>query len=96
MIQKTEQRETKRHQIEAPIKLARGTGNTRDFSMSGVYFTTKVNFEPGDELKFVFNLRYALPHRSVPLDCHGQVLRVEKNGNVYGVAARIDHITYLH
>jgi hypothetical protein len=96
MNQLDERRKEIRHQFIAPLVLTHGVGITRDFSLSGVYFTTNVRFEPGEDLQFVFNMQYALPDRNVPLDCQGQVLRVEKIGGDYGVAARIDNIKCMH
>ena len=91
-----EKRETTRHLLEAPIKFNKGVGKTRDFSISGVYFTTKENFQAGDELSFVFNFRYAMPNQNVPINCSAQVVRVEELGSEVGVAAKISHISYVH
>ena len=96
MGQIVEKREAKRHQIEAPIELARGTGVTRDFSYSGVYFTTKENYQKGEFLDFMFNLKYAFPDREIPLKCYAEIVRVEKVGNQYGVAVKLANIEYVH
>jgi len=96
MIKHSEQRESIRHQIEVPINFGRGTGISRDISFSGIYFTTKELLEPGEPLRIAFELEYAIPGKSLQLDCQGHVVRVETLGKAYGIAAKIDEITYLH
>jgi hypothetical protein len=96
MNESSERRETKRHQIEVPVHFGRGTGTSRDISFTGIYFTTKELMAAGETLKLNFELEYAIPGISLQLDCQGHVVRVEKVGNLFGVAAKIDEVTYLH
>ena len=96
MVEHSERRETKRHQIEVPVHFGSGTGTSRDISFTGIYFTTKEVLEAGESLKLNFELDYAIPGISLQLDCKGRVVRVEKLGNIFGVAAKIDEVTYLH
>ena len=91
-----ERRETKRHQIEVPVNFGRGTGISKDISFSGIYFITKELLEAGEPLKLAFELEYAIPGKSLQLDCQGHVLRVEQLNGTYGIAAKIDEVTYLH
>ena len=91
-----ERRETIRHQIAVPVNFGRGIGISRDISFTGIYFTTKELLEPGEPLKLAFELEYAIPGKSLQLDCQGHVLRVEQLGNNFGIAAKIDEVTYLH
>lgn len=96
MGQFDEKRTSLRHPIEAPIEFDDGRGVTRDFSLSGVYFTTRKAFKAGDYLRFFLDLKYAIPGREVPLECKAYVLRVERKDRLFGVAARIDNIAYQH
>jgi hypothetical protein len=96
MNEHIERRETKRHQIEVPVHYGRGTGISRDISFSGIYFFTKELLEAGEPLKLAFELEYAIPGKSLQLDCQGHVLRVEQLGDHFGIAAKIDEVTYLH
>ena len=91
-----ERRETVRHQIAVPVNFGRGIGISRDISFSGIYFTTKEQLAPGDPLKLAFELEYAIPGKSLQLDCQGHVLRVEQVKGSFGIAAKIDEVTYLH
>ena len=92
----SERRETKRHNIEVPVRFDRGTGVSRDISFSGIYFITKDLLEAGERLRLAFELEYAIPGKSLQLDCQGHVLRVEQLNGSYGIAAKIDEVTYLH
>jgi len=96
MIKHSERRETTRHQIQVPVDFGRGTGISRDISFTGIYFITKELLEPGELLKLAFELEYAIPGKSLQLDCQGHVLRVEQLGSSFGIAAKIDEVTYLH
>jgi len=96
MIKHSERRESIRHQIEVPINFGRGIGISRDISFTGVYFTTKEPLKPGEQLQIAYELAYAIPGKSLKFDCQGHVLRVEQLGNTFGIAAKIDEITYLH
>jgi len=94
--QASERRESKRHQIEVPVNFGRGTGISRDISFTGIYFITGERVESGELLRLAFELDFAIPGKSLQLDCQGQVLRVENLGKRFGVAAKINEITYLH
>jgi hypothetical protein len=96
MSKYTEQRQATRHQIEVPIRYDHGVGKTRDVSLSGVYFTTDKLLEAGQHLRMLFELAFAIPGKSLHLDCQGYVLRVEDKAGQFGIAAVIEEITYLH
>ena len=91
-----EKRKTKRHQFEAPLFFEAGEGTTKDFSLSGVYFTTRQSFRAGDFFKFTIDLAHAIPGRNVPLECDGYVLRVDEHKKQIGVAVRIQGVAYHH
>ena len=91
-----EKRQATRHQMEVPIRYDFGIGKTRDVSLSGVYFTTDKLLEAGQHLRMFFELAFAIPGKSLHLDCQGHVLRVENQAGKFGVAAVIEEINYLH
>ena len=91
-----EKRQATRHQMEVPIRYDFGIGKTRDVSLSGVYFTTDKLLEAGQHLRLLFELAFAIPGKSLHLDCQGHVLRVENQAGKFGVAAVIEEINYLH
>jgi hypothetical protein len=91
-----ERRESKRHQIQVPIDYGHGVGISRDISFTGIYFTTEKPLSSGERLKLAFELEYAIPGKSLQLDCQGYVLRVDILDDHFGVAAKIDEITYLN
>ena len=90
-----ERRESKRHQIQVPVHYGHGVGTSRDISFTGIYFTTDKSLESGKSLQLAFELEYAIPGKSLQLDCQGHVLRVDILDNLFGIAAKIDKITYL-
>jgi hypothetical protein len=96
MGQLHEKRETTRVPIEIPIQVGSDQGLSRDISFSGIYFTINKPFEAGENLQIVFELAHAVRDAPVHLDCQGYVLRVEKVGQEYGIAAVIEDVTYLH
>ena len=91
-----EKRETTRVPIEIPIQVGDAQGKSRDMSFSGIYFTIDKPFDAGESLQIVFELAHAIRDEPVHLDCQGYVLRVEKLGQEFGVAAVIEDVTYLH
>lgn len=90
-----EKRTTHRIEIEVPVQLEQGFGMTRDVSLTGIYFTTDQNLAEGTRIRFTMDLEYAIPGRSMHLDCQAHILRVESQGDQLGVAARIEDFTYL-
>ena len=66
-----------------------GTGVTRDFSTSGIYFEADRPFSPAELLDFFLNLEHTDlgPHARVR--CRGEVVRVEPVGAKTGVAVAI-------
>jgi hypothetical protein len=75
--------------MACPVSLPGGsTGMTRDISASGIYFET--DHEPIGEAPLAFAVEFKNDMGAgMTLRCRGQVLRVERNGNRVGVAARI-------
>ena len=91
-----EKRSSQRIQVEVPVYIGEETAVTRDVSWSGIYFMTEQLFPEGGDLNFSMDLTYALPGKPIKLDCQGEVLRVERLGDKYGVAAKINNFQYLH
>ena len=96
MNQAEEKRTSQRIQVEVPVYIGQETAVTRDVSWSGIYFMTDQSFSEGGALNFSMDLTYALPGKPIKLDCQGEVLRVEKLGDQYGIAAKINNFQYLH
>jgi hypothetical protein len=71
------------------VKFEKGTGETRDFSTSGVYFETGQSFSTGESFDFFMNLEHTDlgPHGGIR--CRGEVVRVEPMGERIGVAVVI-------
>lgn len=91
-----EKRASQRIQVEVPVYIGDEKAVTRDVSWAGIYFMTDQVFSKGGDLNFSMDLTYALPGKPIKLDCQGEVLRVERQGDKYGVAARINNFQYLH
>ena len=91
-----EKRASQRIQVEVPVYIGHEKAVTRDISWAGIYFLTTQAFDEGKKMSFSLDLTYALPGKPIKLDCQGEVLRVEKLGNQYGIAAKINDFQYLH
>lgn len=91
-----EKRASQRIQVEVPVYIGGEKAVTRDVSWAGIYFMTNQSFAEGGSLNFSMDLAYALPGKPIKLDCQGEVLRVERHGKKFGVAAKINNFQYLH
>lgn len=91
-----EKRASQRIQVEIPVDIDQTNAVTRDVSWSGIFFLADQPFVEGGPLHFSLDLAYALPGKPVKLDCLGEVLRVERYGRRFGIAARINDFQYLH
>ena len=85
-----------RTKVEVPVVLEDGVGITRDISVTGIYLKTPRTYVPGDRVKFTLELEYAVPDGPMRFTCVGQVVRVEKIGEEYGVASTIDEMNTMH
>lgn len=92
--------DNKRHQerfpLEVPVMLEGGVGTSRNMSESGIFFVTDTPMVTGADLKFSVKLKHIRPGKPVRLDCQGQVLRIERIGETYGVAATINQLWCVH
>ena len=91
-----EKRASQRIQIEVPVYIGSEKATTRDVSWAGIYFLTDQSFAEGGDLNFALDLSYALPGKPIKLDCQGKVIRIERHGDKFGIAAKIDNFQYLH
>jgi hypothetical protein len=91
-----EKRASQRIQVEVPVYIGQEEAVTRDVSWAGIYFTTDQSFSEGGDLNFSIDLSYALPGKPLKLDCQGEVIRVERHGEKFGIAAKINNFQYLH
>jgi hypothetical protein len=55
-----------------------------------VFFETDSSFSLGQAINFTLVLEHADPEGPVNLKCRGKIVRVEKSGQMLGVAAAID------
>ena len=74
---------------ELPVRLANGSGVTRDFNSLGVYFITDQSFNVNEPVDFNFTLSNQLGGRSVQVQCAGNVVRVEPLESKFGVAVTL-------
>ncbi len=91
-----EKRASQRIQVEVPVYVGQEKAFTRDVSWAGIYFLTDQSFDQGGPLNFSLDLTYALPGKPIKLDCQGEVIRIEKHGDKFGIAAKINDFQYLH
>jgi len=99
----TERRTARRYDLSLPVHVripltrepASHTGQTRDISTRGVYFTVGKELSPGTELDFTLTLPAEITRGTeVFVRAHGKVVRVEKRSDdgheTIGVAAVIE------
>lgn len=91
-----EKRTSQRIQVEVPVYIGQRKAVTRDVSWAGIYFLADQPYEEGGDLTFALDLTYALPGKPIKLDCRGKVVRVERQGDRFGIAARINNFQYMH
>ena len=91
-----EKRSSQRLQVEIPVYIGQEETITRDVSCSGIYFQTDQSFIEGDDLNFSLELIYALPGKQIKLGCQGEAVRIEKRGEKFGIAAKINSFQSIH
>jgi hypothetical protein len=84
-----DRRKAPRFQVALPVEFPEGTGTTRDLSACGVFFDTGRIFALGEVIQFALVLEYIDPRQPVRLQCRGQVVRLERQGDTVGVAIAI-------
>lgn len=90
-------RRSQRVPASGPAMIRHASGSLaatlRDVSLGGVFLFTDLPFREGSEIQVVL----ALPRElglaaSKMVSCAGKVVRVERHGTQYGIAAEIAHI----
>lgn len=89
-----ERRRRRRFWGEIPLEIKQGKGKTRDFSYLGVFFETDQCLTPGEKVEFALSLEHLEPGQPVHLRCQGDVLRVERLGELLGVAVAIHSFSF--
>lgn len=83
----TKRRMHERVTTTLPVHTEQGEGQTRNLSVSGVYFELMDQTTLKDEM--VFELELQLGRERLFLKCQGQVVRVETEGEKTGLGVRI-------
>jgi len=89
-----DRRRAHRFKGDIPVRLQEGTGITRDFSASGIYFYTDHLLPVGESFEFTYTLDCLGEAKPVYIHCTGNVLRVDQEPERYGVAARLTAHTF--
>jgi len=89
-----ENRSDERLKAKLTVQLEHGQGTVRDLSASGIYFVTDVPLKVGEPLKFSLEFQNA-KMGSISANCIARIVRVEKQGDLQGVAASISRITLI-
>ena len=90
MIQ--ERRRAPRYKLDATIAVGEGTGRTIDLSSNSVYFESAEPFSPGAYVPLVFPLETG--RGSGQVQCTACVVRVDPRGDLFGIAATYEPVTF--
>lgn len=82
-------RQARRFPLALPIETARGAAETRDVSALGTSFVTATRVAVGERLHCALTLRPGQAGAE-RLEFEAHVVRVERHGNEYHVAAQFD------
>ena len=88
-----ERRLAPRYPVALDIEINGSTGVTMNLSSTGVYFETSYLLKRDQEISVVFPFEHAAPS-GTRAACTARVLRVERRGKGYGVAATYEAITF--
>lgn len=83
------QRKSVRYNGNIPLEIKNGTGVTRDFSGSGLYFVTDQSVIIGEQIELVMLLEHQIPGSVVRVICQADVVRIEPDDRGTGVAVAI-------
>lgn len=90
MTDLSERREAPRFNVTIPVRLNHdGTGITRDFSATGIYFETDKIINTGDTIEFVLVMEHLNPAQPTQVRYEAKVVRVERRKGRQGVAAAL-------
>ena len=92
----SEKRSSERIHVEIPVHIGQAESVSRDVSWAGIYFISDHLFAEEGDFYFSLDLDYALPGKSIRVGCHGEVVRVERRGRKFGIAAKINDFHLVH
>ncbi|MBI3404513.1 MAG: PilZ domain-containing protein [Acidobacteria bacterium] len=104
MMSASERRASRRFNMSLPMTLRlpgeavpiQTRAETRDVSFRGLYFTMNTRLEAGAALEFVLTLpKEVTMAGDVHIRCFGEVIRVDRQDERCGVAAKIDRYEFL-
>jgi hypothetical protein len=82
-----------RYAADLAVVLDEGHAVARNVSASGIYFETPLRFVEGERIRFRVEFT---PEAGGPLtmQCQGRVVRIERAGEAFGIAARIEEFSF--
>ena len=86
-----ERRRSPRYRIDAEITVDDGKGRTIDLSSNSVYFEAARPLSPGDEVDLVFPFEQS---GRACVKCRARVVRVDRRGTMFGIAATYEPISF--
>ena len=95
-----ERRRAPRLSISVPVRTpdhepGRVFGVTRDVSSGGLYiYTESEDWKEGSRIQFVFEFPAQVTGHAATTVCGGTVLRTERVESLFGIAVRIDRISF--
>ncbi len=103
----TEQRRTKRYDLEVPLEIVRAnhksisqSARTLNISSGGVLFTSlndaeKATLEIGSRVEYVITLVGRADGNPVHLRCEGQVVRIDSAPDSFAIAASLERYEFM-
>lgn len=82
-----DQRRSPRMDVGLPYTLDGHEGHTRDVSATGLSFESETEYPVGSIVQLI--VRYGLDGHNFPFPCEAEVLRVERSGERFNIAARL-------
>jgi PilZ domain len=79
-----------RHKGRLRVSFERGTGFTRDFSPTGVYFVTPVRLAVGESIVLNLKVDHESSVHHKPVKCKGTIVRIEAREQLFGVAFKLE------
>jgi hypothetical protein len=97
-----ERRRAPRLSVSVPVRTpdhapGRVFGVTRDVSSGGLYiYTESEDWKEGSRIQFMFEFPAEVTGHATTTVCGGTVMRTERVESVFGIAVRIDRISFLN
>jgi hypothetical protein len=96
-----ERRHAPRMSLSVPVRTpnrapGRVFGLTKDVSAGGLYiYTESEDWREGSRIQFVFDFPPEVTGHTATTVCGGTVVRAERVESLFGIAVRIDRISFL-